>query len=317
MQINTREYQSVNSLAEELTLAENKNYLFNLSYLSTLCVTGDNSQKYLQGQLTCDVNKVTNNNMQPGALCNIQGRIIALLNIIFFNSNYYLILPKDLQEKVRKTLHKTAMFSKVQITNDDGFNIFGFYLQNDQDVLPGMLPNFQHELISYDAYCSYKIADKLYIILTKNDKASALTDKFPKDQLRQDGMWHTILLNSKIYEIYPTSSNIFLPHRLDLQKTDYLSFTKGCFIGQEIIARTQYLAKLKHTMYQYTISTNEKLYSGQKIYKAESTVEIGELVDYSILGDNRYLIACSLIFEHPNIVIFADHSSSTVLNDKI
>lgn len=315
MQINNREYQSVNNISAELTLDKDKNYLFSLNYLSAISAIGDNPEKYLQGQLTCDVTKITYSNMQPGALCNIQGRIISLLNVILWNNTYYLILPKDLQEKVQKILHKTAMFSKIKITPENNFEIFGFYLQNPKDIVPASLPKAKYEFISNETFCSYSISENLYIIITKSSNSLELLNKFPTQQLRKDLAWHTLLLKSSIYEIYPNSTAIFLPHRLNLQNTSYLSFTKGCFIGQEIIARTQYLAKLKHSMHLYIIKTEEKLHSGQKIYDTGNLQEVGEIIDYSILADNQYIIACSMIFEHPKTVKFAGHENITVLRD--
>lgn len=309
MQINTREYAGINNLTEELTLQENKNYLFPLTYLSTLSVTGQNPEQYLQGQLTCDVSKVTNQNMQPGALCNLQGRIIALLNAIVWNNNHYLILPKDLQEKVQKILHKTAIFSKAKIAKEDDLAIFGFYLQNLKDIIPYPLPTEQYECINDETHCCCKIDEKLYLIIIKKEDPNKLLNAFPTEQLRKDLAWHTLLIKSSIYEIYPTSSALFLPHRLGLQKTAYISFNKGCFIGQEIIARTHYLAKLKHEMYLFEISTEEKLYSGQKIYTKDSKQEVGELIDFSIIAKNRYIVACSLLLEHPINVKFAEHTN--------
>ena len=82
--------------------------------------------------------------------------------------------------------------------------------------------------------------------------------------------------------------------RLDLHQTPYLSFNKGCYKGQEIIARMHYKATLKHQLGLYEISTPEKIYSGQKLLN-ESGAEVGELVDYSLLGKEHYLVIVSLL----------------------
>jgi len=309
MQISAREYQSINNITEELTLQNNKNYLFSLNYLSALSATGQKPEQYLQGQLTCDITKVTNQNMQPGALCNLQGRIVTLLNAIVWNNTNYLILPKDLQEKVQKILHKTAVFSKVNVAKADNLAIFGFYLQNLEDKIPCLLPESQYTCISDETHCCYNIEKNLYIIITEKENSNKFLATFQKEQVRKDFAWHSLLLKSFIYEIYPISSAIFLPHRLGLQKTAYLSFKKGCFIGQEIIARTQYLAKLKHGMYLYQIFTEEPLLPGQKIYNKDTKQEIGELIDFTITSENNYIVACSLLTEHPSTVIFADHEN--------
>ncbi len=321
MLINTREYKCINNVAEELIFQHNRNYLFTLNYLSSIAVTGNNPEQFLQGQLTCDINKVSTSHIQPGAICNIKGRIITLLNAILWEKNYYLILPKDLQETVQKKLNKTALFSKIKIAQENNFNIFGFYLQNANDHIPLEihLPKEEYEFTSNSMYCCYHLINGLYIIIIKSTNSAELLNNFPSQQLRQDLAWHNLLLRNHIYEIYPNSSTLFLPHRLDLHNTNYISFTKGCFIGQEIIARTQYLAKLKHNMYLYEINTDEKLYSGQKIYDKDNPKEIGELIDYAPLGNKKYLIAASLFTDHPNEIKFAEHLKTICLtnDDKI
>lgn len=315
MQINTREYLCSNNFSEELTLQTNKNYLFPLNYLTMLRVSGNNASQFLQGQLTCDMNKVTSTHMQPGALCNIKGRILALLNAILWEDSNYLILPKDLQEKIQKTLAKPGFFSKVEVTPVNNYHIFGFYLQNPNDLIPLNLniPSEPFTFINNKHYCCYSLTENLYIIVLDSSLQNDLTGNFPKTQIRQELTWHTLMLQASFYEIYPNSSAIFLPHRLNLHKTAYLNFNKGCFIGQEIIARTQYLAKLKHNMYLYTLETSEKLYSGQKIYTTDNAKELGELIDYSPLADSKYLVACSIIFNHPDTVKFAEHTMITNL----
>lgn len=307
MQINTSEPKSRSYITEKLTMQKDKNYLFSLDNLSALAICGENSDKYLQGQLTCDVNKVTSSVMQPGALCNIKGRVITLLNAIVWNKTYYLILNRDLQEKVQKTLQKTAMFSKVKIDSENDFKIFGFYLQNKNDIILNLLPEKQYEVVYDENYCCYSLTDQLFIVITSTDAAHNLISKFPDTQIRNTTDWHMLQLQSSIYTIYPETSGIFLPHRLNLQNTSYMSFTKGCFIGQEIIARTQYLAKLKHGMYLYTFKSKETIFSGQKIYSEDGAQEIGEVVDVVLLPNNEYLAACSLLFNHQQHVKFEDN----------
>ena len=99
---------------------------------------------------------------------------------------------------------------------------------------------------------------------------------------------------------------MFLPHRLDLQNSAYISFNKGCFVGQEIIARTHYRAKLKHDVFLYKLETTENLYAGQKLYNPEGSQELGELIDLAYLDDKTYILAASLLFDHPTLIKFAE-----------
>jgi hypothetical protein len=88
-----------------------------------------------------------------------------------------------------------------------------------------------------------------------------------------------------------------------------LSFNKGCYKGQEIIARTHYRAKLKHTLKLFYINTTEPLQSGQKFYDIKTHLEIGELIDYCPLENHRFLIAASMIFDHSMSVHFEEHNT--------
>ena len=113
--------------------------------------------------------------------------------------------------------------------------------------------------------------------------------------------------------IYPESRGLFLPHRLDLHLTPYLSFDKGCYKGQEIIARTHYRATLKHELATYLVNTEEQLFSGQKLFKSDESIELGELVDFSYLDKNQYLIAVSIIKNAPQVVRFENNDKTVEL----
>jgi folate-binding Fe-S cluster repair protein YgfZ len=91
---------------------------------------------------------------------------------------------------------------------------------------------------------------------------------------------------------------------LGLHKTDFISFNKGCYKGQEIIARTHYKATIKHELKTDIIETSTPIFSGQKLFNKASGAEIGELIDYSILGNQRYLIAVTLLKDHSGPVVF-------------
>jgi folate-binding protein YgfZ len=104
-------------------------------------------------------------------------------------------------------------------------------------------------------------------------------------------------LKQQRIEIYPESRAVFLPHRLGLHQRDYISFNKGCYKGQEIIARTHYKATLKHELKVFTIQTDATLKSGLRLLAPDSDQEIGELVDYAPIGDGLYLIAASILID--------------------
>lgn len=271
------------------------NQLVKLDNLKTLELDGDKAFEYLQGQLTCDVRTINDNTMLKCAMCNPKGRILALLDVIYWHKPY-LILPEDLVDKISLNLNKKAIFSKVKVTTNNNIHVFGFYLQNKNDKIPfnAILPDTQYSATYTNEYYCYMLSPNLYIFLTTNTGASCLKTEFSSDQQTTIHTWHTLCLQQGIITINKDSSELFLPHRLNLHKTSCISFNKGCYVGQEIIARTQYRAKLKHTVKIIKIATDEELFYGKKIY-TDTQEEIGEIIDFVQIINNNYLLAVSSI----------------------
>jgi folate-binding protein YgfZ len=305
-QINSRHLTAFAPLTSELLYAPDKNYLFDLAYLSGMHVAGDRAQDFLQGQLSCDLRDVNELQMRKGVMCDLKGRILALLDVVNWSGRgFQLLLPSDLLPNTKASLAKTAMFSRVTLNQANNYQLFGFHLQSEHDLIPFdlQLPNIPYAVTYQENYCCYCLGNNIYVFLVDNVLAQALREKFTVcSQSRGSLAWHELQLQQKRIEIYPESRGLFLPHRLDLHTLDYLSFNKGCYKGQEIIARTHYRAKLKHELKLFKIHSKIPLLSGKKILNEEGKFEVGELVDFCPIADGEYLIAASMVFEHPRRV---------------
>lgn len=313
--INNRALTTFKPLEEELVLLPHKNYLFDLSYLTVIDVEGNKAIDFLQGQLTCDLNAISDIQMIEGAQCNLKGRILTLMDIITWQG-VKLVLPQDLQESTTNSLGKYALLSRVTLKKNSQFNIFGFYLQNHEDIIPdtGFFPNSLYAQTYTNRSCSYHLGNGFYIFLALADNAHAIQERFMKnDQFLGSLTWHTLRLFQQQIEIYPESRGLFLPHRLGLQQTPYISFNKGCYKGQEIIARMHYKATIKHQLKIYEMETEQKIYSGQKLLSEPGGTEVGELVDFSILKSGRYLIAVSILKEAEQTVFLEGHNQPVEL----
>jgi len=299
--VNARQLKTFAPIQDELTLESQKNYLFDLSYLGCIDVIGIRSSEFLQGQLSCDLREVTPDQIRQGAMCNLKGRILALLDVIDWNG-LHLVVPSDLLTATQTSLAKTAAFSQVKLALSTTHQLFGFYLQNREDLIPfnAKLPDERLGVVYDEGYCAYHLGAGFYIFLIKSASADTVCSPFIKqNQWRGSLAWHVLQLRQNRLEIYPESRGLFLPHRLGLQLSGYLSFNKGCYKGQEIVARTHYRAKLKHEMKLFTIQSNEPLQSGQRLLNNIDNTEIGELIDFCPLGENSFLIAASVMFDCP------------------
>ncbi len=315
--INDRILTTFKPIDEELKLQPKKNYLFDLSYLAVLEVEGVKVLDFLQGQLTCDIHSISDIQMLQGAQCNLKGRILSLMDIVSWQG-VKLVLPKDLMELTINSLSKTAMLSRIALKANNQLSIFGFYLQNDEDIVPNtkFFPSTFYAQTYNNYSCFYHLGNGFYILLVQSDFAHDIKQHFAdKEQILGSLTWHTLRLVQQQIEIYPTSRGLFLPHRLNLHQTHYISFNKGCYKGQEIIARMHYKATLKHQLKIYEIKTEQKIYSGQKFFSGSQSSELGELIDFSILSPGHYLVALSILAGAEHSVLFEGHEQLVELTD--
>ena len=296
--IGTRAYQTTLPLNQELVFESNKNYLFNLNQLSAIKVSGEKAAEFLQGQLSCDIRLVNETQIQQGALCNLKGRVLALLDIVYCWNNYWLILPTDLVEATLQSLEKTALLSRVTLEALDQhtLQVNGLIIQSNQDILPHIdLPTALRQVTSTATTCCYQISTTNYIMLTLNDAAKGDVALFQTHhQLKYDLAWHFTQLQQQKFSIYPETRGLFLPHRLDLHNSGYISFDKGCYKGQEIIARMHYRATLKHEFVTSITHLDVTPVLGEQLLDTKTMVELGELIDYCPMPkNNEYLVAFS------------------------
>jgi tRNA-modifying protein YgfZ len=280
--------------------------LFNLSHLALLKLQGKETENFLQGQLTSDIRLVTDTHYQPAALCNLQGKIISLIKVCRWNNDFFLILPRALLEIVTRTLAKPAQFSRIQIIEENNLSVTGYFSPADQQSA-FQRPENSYSCLSTDTYFIGCIEKPFYFLILPQE----LADQVPRQTDCFD--WHKARLMRADIEIYANTTEQFLPHRLNLQETPCISFNKGCYRGQEIIARTHYRGTLKYSLGQYQVRSEAPLEPGMKIYDSAAQ-PLGDLVDVCRLPeDNNYLIAASLRLNHPMTVGFVSHENTCVL----
>jgi folate-binding protein YgfZ len=204
---------------------------------SLIKISGPDASKFLQGQLTCDVSKITPEQSSLGAHCNVKGRVMSLFRLFLFQADYYLLMPSAVTEAALASLKKYAMFSKVKLTLPTA-DIYGLQQASLALTYPA-----QHEAVSAtDASCCIRIAGEQRFLLI--DFADTLALEHNDDI----NAWHTADISNGLPRLYPETIGEFLPHYINLPQLGALSFTKGCYTGQEIIARMEHRGKIKQKM---------------------------------------------------------------------
>ena len=221
--------------------AEHTNCIADLSQLGLLAVTGQDAKQFLQGQLTCDIEDISSTQSRLGAHCNPQGRIISLFRLFFYSSNYYLQMPREMVPTALNALKKYAVFFKVTLNDaSDSLICIGYAGDQLKNVVE-TLPENINDAITTNDLLIIKTADSpapRYEIFGAFLAISTLWEKLAKQTTFVSAeAWKYSDIQAGIPAVYPETSGKLLPHDINLHNLNAISFKKGCYTGQEIIAR--------------------------------------------------------------------------------
>jgi hypothetical protein len=201
-----------------------------------LKITGKDSKSFLQSQLSNDVNKLDNSSIQLSAYCQHQGKILVLFWLLRSKDDFLLCFPLDLIETVKNRLQMFILVSDVKI----------------EDVTEKYL---QLGLINENKADAYVLNDQLSLMLVDSQSAEKFT--FASRQY-----WDKACIDNLIPEVNSITTEKFVPQMLNLDIDEIgLSFTKGCYPGQEVVARLHYLGKAKRRLF---------------VFKSVSEIKIGD-----------------------------------------
>ena len=218
-----------------MSLATNPT-IYDLNSLGCIRLSGTDSVKFLQGQLTINAQHIKSGELSLGAFCNPQGRCVALFWATQSDDDILLIMPKDILELSLAHLNKYAVFFKTKI-DDISNQVSLFGAAGDIPVETGTV-NLG------------KLVANINLIKVASQEINSLSPTCENEQAV-----YSMLIAAGIPWLNATSQNEFLPHNLNLPDLAAVDFKKGCFTGQEVIARMQYKGKLKSHMQHLSVSS--------------------------------------------------------------
>ncbi len=243
-----------------------------LSQRSYITAHGPDAEKFLQGQLTNDISAVTAERAQLSAYCSPKGRVLALLHILRRNEDYLLWLPAALREPTHTRLRKFILMSKVTLDASDDLIAMGYAHPRDDQALRalvGDLPGQAHDVARLGDYTVVRLPGtqpRFEII----GSPPALQDLWHKLNVNAapvgPGPWELLDILGGIPEVYPETVDAFVPQMLNLDLLDGINLKKGCYTGQEVVARMHYLGKLKRRMVRLSCATDHLPPPGAPLY---------------------------------------------------
>ena len=260
-------------------------------------VSGEDNNDFLQNQFSNDVRLVSEIHSQLNAYCSPKGRVLSLFRLVKQKDCFFLLLP---QERLLATLNRLKMFvlrSKVVLENasetmgvvgiagDKADNLLKPIISSLPEQIDGSVYNDQVSIIKlpgqHQRYLLFGSYDNLITVWSQCQRgataASAQT-------------WSYLNIQSGLPEVYEANSDEFVPQMLNLHSLNGISFKKGCYPGQEVVARVHYLGKQKRRMYLAHIETDSTPLPGDSLYseQSESEQSVGKIVTATATPQGGY-----------------------------
>jgi len=300
---NNETISSFGNIQNELICTQNQNVICDLSHLGLLEITGDEAVTFLQGQVTNDVKLLNVSNAHYTGYCSPKGRLLALFLAFSNHQKLYLQLNHKLLEPISKRLKMYVMRSKVNINNvSDTVVKIGL---NGNDV-PALLSQFFTQ-IPMQAYESFSTENSTLIrlsgskprfeVICDTESAKEIWQALKK-QCKPVGRacWEWLEIQAGIPDIYVQTQEEFVPQMVNLDLLDAINFKKGCYTGQEIVARTHYLGKVKRRTHLAHLNTSSPPQAGNDVLNTNNEV-VGKIVRSAPAPNGGYDVLAEIRLE--------------------
>jgi len=266
--------------------------LADLSHLGLIRVSGADAQQFLQGQFSNDIRQVTAEQAQLNGWCTPKGRMLASLLVMQWREDYLLQLPLDTQPILLKKLPMYVLRSKVKIADaGDDLVRFGIAGPCAETLVAGQFGKSPAQdwsaVVIEQGYCvrlpSHSAEHPRFQVVAEPEFAIACW-LAAEAQARPAGAdhWAWLDLRAGIPSVQAAISEEFVPQMANLDLINGVSFTKGCYTGQEVVARMKYLGKLKRRMRLAHVASDHRPAPGDELFAAGGTTSgqgAGKVVD--------------------------------------
>ena len=215
----------------------------NLTNRALLMISGADAEDFLQNQLSNDISKLDNFNIQLNAYCQHQGKIIGLFWVMRHEDFFYLSFPSDLKDKIKARLQMFVIMSEVLIEDvSEQFSQIG--------------------LIDEKVEGSYLINERMSLFITSSKYQNA-------KNITNVDEWTKATIDAQLPEVFLSTSEKFVPQMLNLDIDEFgVNFSKGCYPGQEVVARLHYLGEAKRRLFSFQCDSEVQI--GSNLYCSSS-----------------------------------------------
>jgi folate-binding protein YgfZ len=266
-----------------------------LSQLNLIQFAGADAQSFLQGQLSNDVRLLDGNNAQYTSYNTPKGRMLA--NGLLWQSapnTYIFQLPASLREAIQKRLTMFVLRAKVKVSDvsDDSvrLGVGGVGAAATLSQMLGELPASALGRVPFEHGSVLRLPGDNFELLIAPEQAQAIWEKLmPLAKPVGNACWDALLIRAGIPTLLPATQEQFVAQMLNYELIGGVNFKKGCYPGQEIVARTQYLGKPKRRMYLAHIDCGDTPQPGDELFSDDLPEQAtGMVVNAAPAGDGGF-----------------------------
>lgn len=230
-----------------------------LAHLGILRFSGPDALSFLQGQLSNDTSRLAQQRSLFAAYSSPQGRVLALIYLLPHSSGVAAIMPREVLQPTLERLRKFVLRAKVKIEDAaDSLAVAGYHGAEALRAVGLPVPGAAGQYIEVDGVgvAAVGIEDRFWVIGSPAEPPlAAQADEDRAQRIASD--WRLADIHAGQPQIYAANSEVFVAQMLNLDLLDGISFTKGCYTGQEIIARTQHLGRIKRRLFRLQLPGGE------------------------------------------------------------
>ena len=288
-----------------------------LNHLTAMRFSGPDAVTFLQGYLTCDIRALSAARALFGALCNIKGRVVADALVALTGGHPTLVVDASLRQPIETSLAKYLAFSRSRFDPPGAAPI----LLGLVNPVPADLPAVPMTSTPFRGGVAVALPgpQPRVLVALPYDAAANLWNEYESHARAGDALvWDLLDVRAGLAHVTAATSEEFLPQMLDYDRIDAISFTKGCYLGQEIVARTQHLGRPKRHLQRLgwhgapapaigsKLTTAAGAAAGTLVAVAQTAIDAGEAL--AVLADSSAgdLHATGVTF------ISAPHPSSAI-----
>ncbi len=260
--------------------------LCDLSHLGLIAVYGEQAAEFLQNMLSNDIEQVTDSRSQLNSLCTQKGRMLSNFRIFKRGDTYYIRMPRELLEATLKRLQMFVLMTRVTLEEASNalvrFGYSGPEATKELSTYLSDIPSEIDDVTQTSGVTLIRVPGTLprYEIYGELESMESLWNHLNvRSAPVGHDAWALLDILAGIPTVYAATSEAFVPQMTNMQLINGVSFKKGCYPGQEIVARMQYLGKLKRRMYLLEVEGNAIPAPGDEITSGDAAQPVGQIVD--------------------------------------